>query len=114
MDEGVESYLVFQKKANKMIQQALKEKNNTGEAKMEGEKEISKFRDEQEEEFDIEKAEQHQRMEDLSEIEDKADAEINSIKQDFEENKEAVIEYLLESIKNVSLNVPRVVKGNFE
>mmetsp|Transcript_10714 Transcript_10714/g.10595 ORF Transcript_10714/g.10595 Transcript_10714/m.10595 type:complete len:91 (+) Transcript_10714:47-319(+) len=84
------------------------------EAKTEADKEISKYRDQQEEIFEEERAEQERRMDDLSEIEAKAEAEIAEIKEEFEANKEEVVEFLIESIKSVSLKVPKVVKGNFE
>ncbi len=42
---------------------------------------------------------------------DKADAQI---KRDFEANKEAVMKMLLQNVINVNIEVPRVVKGDFE
>ena len=39
--------------------------------------------------------------------------EINQIDATFNKNREGVIEMLLESVMNVKLEVPRVVKQNF-
>ena len=39
--------------------------------------------------------------------------EINQIETQFNQNREQVIEMLLDSVMNVQLEVPRVVKQNF-
>ena len=36
------------------------------------------------------------------------------IEKDFKKNKDAVIEMLIGNVLNVNVEVPRVVKGNFE
>ena len=36
------------------------------------------------------------------------------IEKDFNENKDAVIEMLIANVLNVNVEVPRVVKGNFD
>ena len=37
-----------------------------------------------------------------------------AIEKDFKKNKDAVIEMLIANVLNVNVEVPRVVKGNFE
>lgn len=64
--------------------------------------------------FEDEKQEQQHRMEDISELDTQANSEIEHIKADFENHKDEVIEYLLKSVKSVSLQVQRVVKSKFE
>ena len=39
---------------------------------------------------------------------------MNAIAQDFTRNKEAVIEMLIGNVMNVNIDIPRVVKGDFE
>ena len=47
-------------------------------------------------------------------MERKTKEEIDKIFKDYEANKAKVIDMLLERIVNVELEIPEVVKGNFE
>ena len=53
-------------------------------------------------------------MEGLEELNQQADEDIQKIHEEFNENKDQVVQYLLESVQSVSLAVPRVVQGKFE
>ena len=53
-------------------------------------------------------------MEDQEEIEAETQEEVGKIKDDFNEHKDQVIDFLLESVMNVNLTIPRVVRGDFE
>ena len=47
-------------------------------------------------------------------LEAKTEHEIQAIKADFEANKEKVVELLLKNVMEVDIEIPKVVKGNFE
>jgi V-type H+-transporting ATPase subunit G len=47
------------------------------------------------------------------ELERKTEDEIRRIYEDYERNKQSVIEMLIERIIHVDLEIPLVVKGNF-
>uniref|UniRef100_A0A7S3J971 V-type proton ATPase subunit G n=1 Tax=Euplotes harpa TaxID=151035 RepID=A0A7S3J971_9SPIT len=115
MEESVKKLLDAEKKANEIVERAMSDKQNKMvEAKMEAEKEISRYKDEQEAEFEIEKEEQHRKINDLSHLDEEVAEEIKIIKEEYETNKKEVIKFLLDSIKNVPLQPPRGLKGDFE
>ena len=39
---------------------------------------------------------------------------VAAISKDFDQNNEEVIEMLIRNVMNVNIDIPRVVKGNFE
>ena len=53
-------------------------------------------------------------MGDLNELERMTEKEIQVIGEDFTRNKQKVIDFLLENVMNVSLDIPKVVRGEFE
>ena len=81
---------------------------------MEAEREIAKYRDQQEQIFEQEKEEIHEKIDGLQELNEQAEADIQQIEEEYNENKDEVIQYLLEVVKSVSLSVPKVVQGKFE
>lgn len=81
---------------------------------MDAEREIAKYKDEQEEIFEQDKDNIHKKIDALSEFDDQANEDIKFIISEYEDNKEAVIKYLLEAVKDVSLIVPKVIQGKFE
>ena len=67
--------------------------------------------------FDEELAKKKQEIEQQlsSQGNEKGDAEIlAAIEKDFENNQDAVVEMLIGNVMNVNIDIPKVVKGNFE
>ena len=50
----------------------------------------------------------------MEELEAKTEHEIAAIQSDFEANKDKVIDLLLKNVMEVDIEIPKVVKGNFE
>lgn len=78
------------------------------------EKDIAKYKQRQEEIFNEEKAKIQQRAEEESKHIGTMKGQADLIEKDYTANKEKVIQDLLTRILTVSLEVPRVVKGDFD
>ena len=63
--------------------------------------------------FEQQKRERYGEMEDQANIDAETEEEIKSIRQDYHDNKNNVVEFLIESVLNVNLEIPRVVRGDF-
>ena len=53
-------------------------------------------------------------MDDQEEIEAETAREVEEIKKDYETNKDNVIDYLINNVMDVNLDIPKVVRGDFE
>ena len=52
-------------------------------------------------------------MEDQEDIEKETEEEIKSIRKDFDSNKNQVVDFLINSVLDVNLDIPKVVRGDF-
>ena len=52
-------------------------------------------------------------MEDQANIDAETEEEITSIRQDYKDNKNHVVDFLIENVLNVNLEIPKVVRGDF-
>ena len=52
-------------------------------------------------------------MEDQADIEAETQKEIESIRGDYDQNKDNVIDFLIDRVVDVDLEIPKVVKGDY-
>lgn len=78
------------------------------------EKDIAKYKQRQEEIFNEEKSKIQSKAEEESKHIGTMKGQSDTIEKDYNANKEKVIQDLLARILTVSLDVPRVVKGDFD
>ena len=97
-----------------MILQCNFRQKKLKEARRVAEEKIEKHKAELEANFERQKRERYGDMGDQEEIEAETMEEIQSIQQDFKAHKNDVINFLVERTLDVNLEIPRVVKGNFD
>jgi hypothetical protein len=83
-------------------------------AKQDAQKDITKYRTKKEEAYKAERAQMHITMKEVEETMAKEGNKSGEIERDFNANKDKVIDELLQKIMTVNLEVPRVVKQDFE
>ena len=88
--------------------------NKLKEARRVAEEKIEQYKAQLEKNFEKEKREKFGDMEDQADIEAETRQEITSIQADYEENKDNVIDFLIERVMNVDLEIPKVVKGDYD
>eukprot|EP00343_Euplotes_focardii_P000987 CAMPEP_0205804020 /NCGR_PEP_ID=MMETSP0205-20121125/6792_1 /ASSEMBLY_ACC=CAM_ASM_000278 /TAXON_ID=36767 /ORGANISM="Euplotes focardii, Strain TN1" /LENGTH=95 /DNA_ID=CAMNT_0053072917 /DNA_START=91 /DNA_END=378 /DNA_ORIENTATION=- len=84
------------------------------EARKVADNQVEKYKNKLEEEFEDKKRIQFGDMDDQEEIEAETQEEISKIQQDYEDHKDDVVDFLIENVMNVNLEIPRVVRGDFE
>jgi V-type H+-transporting ATPase subunit G len=77
------------------------------------EEKIEQYKAQLEKNFEKEKRDKFGDMEDQADIEEETNREITSIQEDYDENKDKVIDFLIDRVMNVDLEIPRVVKGDY-
>ncbi|CAK77715.1 unnamed protein product (macronuclear) [Paramecium tetraurelia] len=112
---AVDELLKAEEEANNIIKVAQKEREKKiKEAKVAADQEIAVFRREEETKYNQEILRRFGSTKEEEELERKTKAEIDKIYQDYEANKLAVVDMLIKRVIEVKLEVPRVVKGQFE
>ena len=84
------------------------------EARRVAQEDIEQYKTELEDNFEKRKIAEYGEEEDQAEKEAETQEEITRIESEYEENKENVIEYLIGKVMNVNLEIPKVVRGDFE
>ena len=99
----------------KLIEKANNEKDGLLKlAKDMSEKELNSYNEEKRNEYDDKVTELNINEKYLEEINEKSKKDIEEINQNFNKNKDKVVDFLFESVINVKYEVPEVVKGFFE
>ena len=112
---AVDELLKAEEEANTIIKNAQTERDKRlKEAKISAEQEINLFKKEEEDKYQKIINERYGKSTEEDDLEKKTKVEIDRIFKDYEANKSSVIDMLLERIINVELEIPEVVKGNFE
>ncbi|CAD8145973.1 unnamed protein product [Paramecium octaurelia] len=112
---AVDELLKAEEEANAIIKNAQKEREKKiKEAKVAADQEIAVFRREEETRYNQEILRRFGSTKEEEELERKTKAEIDKIYADYEANKLAVVDMLIKRVIEVKLEVPRVVKGQFE
>ncbi|CAD8060283.1 unnamed protein product [Paramecium primaurelia] len=112
---AVDELLKAEEEANAIIKNAQKEREKKiKEAKVAADQEIAVFRREEETRYNQEILRRFGSTKEEEELERKTKAEIDKIYLDYEANKLAVVDMLIKRVIEVKLEVPRVVKGQFE
>ncbi|CDW78316.1 vacuolar atp synthase subunit [Stylonychia lemnae] len=115
MEGSVKNLLDAEKESQQIIEQAVKDKaKKVTEARLYAEQEINKLRKEYEERFQVQAQQKQLENLELTQYDEKAQKDIELIKQDFETNKRQVIKMLLDQILVVDLAVPKVVQQKFD
>ena len=83
------------------------------EAKRVADEKIEKFKEELERDFEKQKKERYGEQENQAEIERETEKEIESIRGDYDQNKNKVVDFLISKVVDVNIEIPRVVKGDF-
>ncbi|EGR28889.1 vacuolar ATP synthase subunit, putative [Ichthyophthirius multifiliis] len=111
---AVEALLRAEEKANTIIQNAQKEREKKlKQARSAADQEINKFRQEMEQKFNEDVKTKFGNTSDHDNLLIQTENDIKKINQDYEQNKGKVIDMLIERIINVKLEIPEVVKGDF-
>ena len=97
-----------------MIANNLCRQKRLDEARRVADTEIQAYKKKLEENFENQKRIEYGDMGDQEEIEAETQDDIEKIKQDYNENQEHVVEFLIDSVVNVNLEIPKVVRGDFE
>ena len=97
-----------------MIANNLCRQKRLDEARRVADTEIQAYKKKLEENFENQKRIEYGDMGDQEEIEAETQDDIKKIKQDYNENQEHVVEFLIDSVVNVNLEIPKVVRGDFE
>jgi len=104
-----------EKYSAELIEKANNEKDGLLKlAKEMSERELSSYNDEKKNEYDNKVTELNINDKLLDEINEKKDKDIEGIKNNFNDNKDKVVDFLFERVINVKYEVPDVVKGFFE
>ena len=104
-----------EKYSAELIEKANNEKDGLLKlAKEMSERELSSYNDEKKNEYDNKVTELNINDKLLDEINEKKDKEIKEINNNFNDNKDKVVDFLFERVINVKYEVPDVVKGFFE
>ena len=104
-----------EKYSAELIEKANNEKDGLLKlAKEMSERELSSYNDEKKNEYDHKVTELNINDKLLGEINEKKDKDIEEIKNNFNDNKDKVVDFLFERVINVKYEVPDVVKGFFE
>ena len=104
-----------EKYSAELIEKANNEKDGLLKlAKEMSERELSSYNDEKKNEYDNKVTELNINDKLLDEINEKKDKDIEEIKNNFNDNKDKVVDFLFERVINVKYEVPDVVKGFFE
>ncbi|CAK68771.1 unnamed protein product (macronuclear) [Paramecium tetraurelia] len=112
---AVDELLKAEEEANAIIKNAQKEREKKiKEAKVAADQEIAVFRREEETRYNQEILRRFGSTKEEEELERKTKSEIDKIYADYEANKLAVVDMLIKRVIEVKLEVPRVVKGQFE
>ena len=107
-NSGLKRLLEAEQRANKIIQEAEEKRSQTiSQARVAAEKDLADLRDQKEAEY---KAHHIDTTTEKKELEDRTRREIEKIYRDYEDNKEKVIELLIERIMKVDIQVPRNLK----
>ena len=114
MEANVKKLLEAEKRANDLVGAAIKEKQKKlKEARRVAEEKIEQYKEELERDFAKKKKERFGDLEDQTEQEKETEFEIKTIRQDYKDNQESVVDFLIENVLHVSLDIPRVVRGDF-
>ncbi|CAD8070310.1 unnamed protein product [Paramecium sonneborni] len=112
---AVDELLKAEEEANSIIKTAQKEREKKiKEAKVAADQEIAVFRREEETRYNQEILRRFGSTKEEEELERRTKSEIDKIYADYEANKLAVVDMLIKRVIEVKLEVPRVVKGQFE
>ncbi|KAM3139467.1 hypothetical protein pb186bvf_008492 [Paramecium bursaria] len=112
---AVDELLKAEEEANQTIKQAQKEREKKiKDAKVAADQEIVIFRQEEEKRYQAEVTKRFGNVKEEEELERKTQEELKKIEADYEANKAKVIEMLVQRVINVELEIPRVVKAQFE
>ena len=104
-----------EKYSAELIEKANNEKDGLLKlAKEMSERELSSYNDEKKNEYDNKVTELNINDKLLDEIIEKKDKDIKEIENNFNDNKDKVVDFLFERVINVKYEVPDVVKGFFE
>ena len=104
-----------EKYSAELIEKANNEKDGLLKlAKEMSERELSSYNDEKKNEYDKKVTELNINDKLLDEINEKKDKDIKEINNNFNDNKDKVVDFLFERVINVKYEVPDVVKGFFE
>ena len=104
-----------EKYSAELIEKANNEKDGLLKlAKEMSERELSSYNDEKKNEYDNKVTELNINDKLLDEINEKKEKEIEEINNNFNDNKDKVVDFLFERVINVKYEVPDVVKGFFE
>ena len=104
-----------EKYSAELIEKANNEKDGLLKlAKEMSERELSSYNDEKKNEYDNKVTELNINDQLLDEIIEKKDKDIKEINNNFNDNKDKVVDFLFERVINVKYEVPDVVKGFFE
>ena len=104
-----------EKYSAELIEKANNEKDGLLKlAKEMSERELSSYNDEKKNEYDNKVTELNINDKLLDEINEKKDKDIKEINNNFNDNKDKVVDFLFERVINVKYEVPDVVKGFFE
>ena len=104
-----------EKYSAELIEKANNEKDGLLKlAKDLSEKELNSYNDEKKNEYDNKVTELNINDKLLDEINEKKEKDIKEINNNFNDNKDKVVDFLFERVINVKYEVPDVVKGFFE
>merc|ERR1711971_351603 len=113
MENQVQRLLQSEKEVNRQVQQALENKRKKL-STIQGEAEIAvkQFKEELEAQMKATVAQKRALMNEQSGT-DTSGAEMKKLEGEFEQNKDAVVEMLIENVMAVDWSIPRVVRGKF-
>ncbi len=121
MDSNIARLLEAEKKANSIVEAAQRAKqNNLKESEEKQKLEIAAIRAEEEKKFnqlvnDVTYITQkYGNVNEAAVVESQVEKEINEMKAQFNNGRGKVINLLLENVINVDLEVPEVVKGEYD
>ena len=115
MDKSTENLLKGERLAHEIIHNAELEKSKMQQnATFEAKQELAQIKQELNDAFNELQIKKERESENLQVYEDQADKDVAEIQKSFAQNKEAVLELLLDRIMNVQIELPKVVIGNFE
>ena len=115
MDANISKLLEAERNANRIVEEAQKEKQaKIKEAEAYQKQQIESIRTEEEGKFNSLINEKYGNKNEMEAIEKEVEIEISQMKEKFNNGRAQVIELLLKNVIDVDLEVPEVVKGEYD
>jgi len=115
MDANISKLLEAERNANRIVEEAQKEKQaKIKEAEAYQKQQIESIRTEEEGKFNSYINEKYGNKNEMEAIEKEVEIEISQMKEKFNNGRAGVIELLLKNVIDVDLEVPDVVKGEYD